>query len=87
MSQQCQDCHGTTVWSNGTFQHTFPITSGEHRNMACFDCHNNASNRVAFSCIDCHEHRQTKMNSEHQGVNNYVWASASCYQCHPNGRH
>ncbi|MCA8966160.1 MAG: hypothetical protein H6838_20295 [Planctomycetes bacterium] len=87
MSQQCQQCHGTTVWSNGSFVHTFPITSGAHRNMACFDCHNNAGNRLAFSCIDCHEHRQSKMANDHQGVNGYVWASANCYQCHPNGRH
>jgi hypothetical protein len=87
MSQTCQDCHGTTVWSNGTFQHNFPITSGAHRNIPCFDCHNNASNRTAFSCIDCHEHRQSSMNSKHSGVNNYAWVSARCYQCHPNGRH
>ena len=66
--------------------HQFPITSGPHGSLACFDCHNNAGNRVAFACIDCHEHRQSEANSEHQGVSGYVWASASCYQCHPNGR-
>jgi hypothetical protein len=87
MSQQCQNCHGTTVWSQGTFVHRFPITSGAHGNLACFDCHNNAGNRIAFSCIDCHEHGQTRANDKHQNVAGYVWATANCYQCHPTGRH
>lgn len=64
----------------------FPITSGNHRNFACFGGHNNAGNRVAFSCIDCDEHRQSTTNNDHSGVSGYVWATASCYQCHPNGR-
>jgi len=87
MSQQCQDCHGTTNWGAGNWNHAFPIHSGAHNNMACFDCHNNPANRVQFSCIDCHEHRQSSMNSKHSGVSGYVWASANCYQCHPQGRH
>ncbi|MFM1872988.1 MAG: hypothetical protein RL398_2410 [Planctomycetota bacterium] len=86
MGTQCQQCHGTTAWSTGTFSHAFPITSGKHAGMACFECHNNAANRVQFSCIDCHEHRQSSMASEHQGVSGYTWTSAACYQCHPNGR-
>ena len=86
MGQSCEQCHGTTTWGQGTFVHQFPITTGNHRNLACFDCHNNAGNRVAFSCIDCHEHRQSTTNNDHSGVSGYVWATASCYQCHPNGR-
>lgn len=86
ISQQCLECHNTTTWSQTTFVHRFPITSGDHRNLTCFDCHNNAGNRSLFACIDCHEHRQSEANSEHQNVQGYVWASASCYQCHPQGR-
>ncbi|MBZ0153343.1 MAG: hypothetical protein K8J09_17600 [Planctomycetes bacterium] len=85
MSQQCQDCHTTLSWGSGTWTHQFPITSGDHGNLECFDCHNNPANRLDFSCIDCHEHRQTAMNSEHNGVQGYVWATANCYQCHPTG--
>lgn len=85
MSQQCQDCHGTTNWSAGGWTHHFPIHSGAHNNIACFSCHNNPANRILFSCIDCHEHRQSKMNSEHQGVSGYSWTTAACYQCHPTG--
>jgi len=85
MSQLCEQCHSTTVWGDGNWNHHFPITSGHHSGFACFDCHNNPANRQAFSCIDCHEHRQTAMNSEHQGVLGYTWTTAGCYQCHPTG--
>lgn len=85
MSQQCQQCHNTTAWSTGNWNHQFPINSGNHSGLACFDCHNNPANRPAFSCIDCHEHRQTAMNNKHQGVSGYSWTTAACYQCHPTG--
>lgn len=84
MSQQCQDCHNTTSWGTGNWNHPFPINSGHHH-VSCFTCHNNPANRLLFSCIDCHEHRQSSMNSHHQGVQNYQWVSTACYQCHPNG--
>ncbi|MEZ6016771.1 MAG: hypothetical protein R3F49_16760 [Planctomycetota bacterium] len=83
----CQDCHGTTMWEGATFNHTwFPITSGDHRNFACNECHLVPNNTSTFSCTHCHEHRQSSMAGEHQGVQNYVWQSSACYQCHPDGR-
>jgi hypothetical protein len=85
MSQQCQDCHGITAWRPSTFQHRFPV-SGPHGGIGCFECHTNPASRAAFSCIDCHEHRQSEMNDRHRGVAGYVWATANCYQCHPQGR-
>jgi hypothetical protein len=86
MSQQCEQCHGTVVWSNGTFAHPFPIQSGRHDRLACFDCHDNPGNRVAVSCINCHEHRQSEMANEHGGVPGYTWTTAACLQCHPTGQ-
>lgn len=85
MSQQCQNCHNTSTWGTGNWNHAFPINNGPHGNLACFDCHNNAANRPAFSCIDCHEHRQSAMDNDHDEVSGYVWASANCYACHPTG--
>ena len=38
------------------------------------------------ACIECHEHRQSEMDDEHERVTGYVWASPSCYGCHPDGR-
>lgn len=86
LSQQCEQCHSTTVWGDGNWNHQFPITTGNHSGLACFDCHNNAANRVAFSCIDCHEHNQNSTNQDHQGVSGYTWTTAGCYQCHLDGR-
>ena len=78
---------GTARWGSGSFSHRFPITNGPHGGLACTTCHTTPGNYAAFSCIDCHAHRQSAMANEHDEVGGYVWASANCYQCHPNGRH
>ncbi len=83
----CQDCHGTTMWTGAMFDHIwFPIVGGDHGGFTCTECHQVPGNTSQFSCTHCHEHRQTEMAYEHQGVSGYVWLSAECYQCHPNGQ-
>ena len=87
----CETCHTTSVWNPSTFEHDgqyFPIYSGEHRGEwnLCSDCHTNQSDYGIFSCIDCHEHNKSEMDSEHNGVNDYVYSSIACYDCHPNGK-
>jgi hypothetical protein len=82
----CEDCHTTDDWDNATFSHSFPITSGKHRNFACSQCHLQPTNFQVFSCTHCHEHRQSKMDDEHQGEPGYVWESNACYSCHPDGQ-
>ncbi len=81
----CEQCHNTRTWGDGNFTHAFPITSGAHSGMACVNCHVNGIG-TTFECIQCHTHRQSAMQSEHNGVSGYQWVSARCYQCHPNGR-
>lgn len=87
----CSDCHTNSAWAPSTFNHDaqhFPIYSGEHRNEwnnNCLTCHTVPGNFASFSCIDCHEHNQTSMNQEHQGVANYSWNSQRCFECHPDG--
>ncbi len=87
----CDDCHTTAAWRPSTFNHDqqyFPIYSGKHRNEwnnNCLSCHTVPGNFATFSCIDCHEHNQTSMNQEHQGVANYQWNSQRCFDCHPDG--
>jgi hypothetical protein len=84
----CQTCHTTSGWSGATFNHTwFPITSGPHGGRACADCHTNPSNYQVFYCLNCHAHEQAAMDSKHRGRTGYVYNSANCYSCHPNGRH
>lgn len=82
----CAQCHRPTRWTDATFDHAFPIRSGRHAGLACTTCHTTPGNFTAFSCIDCHVHGQAAMADRHDEVGGYVWASASCYQCHPDGR-
>lgn len=89
--QDCESCHSTVNWDDANFNHDaqwFPIYSGEHRNewASCSECHPNASNYQVFTCISCHEHSQSEMNGEHDDVRGYVYDSAACYDCHPDGR-
>ncbi len=83
-STACEGCHGTTSWLGAVFNHSFPITNGDHGGFACTECHLNIGSN-AFSCTHCHEHRESEANSEHQGVSGYVWQSQACFNCHPNG--
>ena len=80
----CETCHrGTdTSWSQGTFTHRFPITSGKHK-FACAQCHTTPSYQV-FTCLTCHS--KSEMDSQHRNRNGYRYDSLTCYGCHPTGR-
>ena len=84
LATYCTRCHGTLAWRPSTFTHRFPRT-GDH-NVSCAECHRDPTNVAVFSCTHCHAHRQSEMADKHSGVGGYAWVSASCYQCHPNGR-
>ena len=67
----------------------FPIFSGAHAGAwgDCRTCHSTPSNRKEFTCLNCHDHSRERMDDKHLGeVQGYVYDSAACYQCHPNGR-
>ncbi len=86
----CQSCHSQNAWKPATWDHDgqfFPIYSGKHKGKwnTCSECHTVQTNFSVFSCIDCHEHRKTEMDSEHQGISGYIYASNECYSCHPRG--
>ncbi|MCF8306926.1 MAG: hypothetical protein K9G57_14850 [Ignavibacteriales bacterium] len=86
----CEECHSQSAWIPSTFNHDqqyFPIYSGKHDDEwnLCSDCHTVAGNFSIFSCIDCHEHRQSEMDNEHEGVQGYIYNSIACYDCHPDG--
>ena len=84
--ETCQQCHNTSDWDDASFNHTFPINSGDHRNFDCMECHQTPSNYLMVSCTHCHDHRQSEMDDEHDDVSNYVWSSPACVNCHPDGR-
>lgn len=89
--QECEQCHTLIPgWRPASFSihdQYFPIYSGEHNGewSACSDCHSNQGSFNQFSCIDCHEHNQSDMNEEHEGVSGYSYNSLACYGCHPTG--
>lgn len=89
-SDACLDCHPTG--DRGSFtdhdNQFFPIFSGAHRNewTDCTDCHQVPLDRTQFTCLSCHEHNQSSMDDKHLGeVDGYVYESAACLECHPNG--
>ena len=89
-SADCLFCHPRG--EKGDFEEHdtlyFPIYTGDHRGEwgACSECHTNSKNAQEFSCLTCHEHSKTEMDDEHKDENQYVYDSAACYDCHPNGK-
>lgn len=85
-STECVDCHlkNHLLWSQAVFNHSFPINSGDHRNLDCSDCHQ-SSNYKDFTCISCHQHDKNRMDSKHKKVTGYSYDSQACYSCHPQG--
>jgi hypothetical protein len=84
----CDNCHraSDTTWTQGTFNHRFPITSGPHR-VSCTTCHQGGGSFQTFTCLVCHEHDRARMDDKHKERAGYRYDSLACYSCHPNGRH
>jgi hypothetical protein len=82
----CESCHRSsdTSWTQGTFTHRFPITSGPHR-TACANCHTTSGSYAVFNCLNCHN--RTETDGHHRNIGGYRYESVACYGCHPNGRH
>jgi cytochrome c1 len=84
----CASCHTEQSWVPSTFDHDadhFPIYDGEHEGEwdACMDCHPVAGNFAIFSCTNCHTQNNTA--EDHDEVDDYIWESNACLQCHPDG--
>jgi len=81
----CDNCHRATdtSWTQGRFDHRFPITSGPHR-QPCSACHQSSTTFQTFSCVGCHQRGTT--DEHHREVAGYRYDSLACYSCHPNGR-
>ena len=79
----CALCHTTSSWLGATFNHTWFDTHHGGANGVCSTCHTNPSNYAVFTCTNCHTKSRT--DSDHQGVQGYVYNSVNCYACHKNG--
>jgi Zn finger protein HypA/HybF involved in hydrogenase expression len=85
----CGECHTTKTWNTVKYkQHDahFGIYSGNHKGTwtKCNECHTNNTSYKA-DCLSCHEHSKSKTDQQHRGKDDYVYNSAACISCHPNG--
>jgi hypothetical protein len=86
-SLDCDRCHlpSHKTWNQAMFIHRFPIKSGRHAHLECFDCHPSA-NRRDFSCLNCHDHEKRQMDQKHRNISGYVYQSQACLACHFHGK-
>ncbi|MCB2229667.1 hypothetical protein KQH82_03055 [bacterium] len=90
-STACYDCHPTGEKGEFTAHDAefFPIFSGRHAGEwdDCSTCHTVPLDRSQFTCFSCHAHDQAETDGHHIGeVQDYVYESSACYECHPDGR-
>ncbi len=93
----CADCHTETDWAPAplpTHDIVFLVSSGDHKEYQCADCHTDAAAWSRYTCTGCHdnEHTLSRMNAEHSDVGDYGSTLASfptpdqgCLDCHPRG--
>ena len=85
-STQCAVCHTTTAWTPAEFplaHDAIPIDHGAEEQMpSCKTCHPTDVN--TYSCYGCHEHSESRVQGEHEGLP--AAELADCIRCHPGGR-
>ena len=81
----CENCHDTTNWMNGKFDHSSTgwALTGSHTvpPRACTDCHiNNNYNITVTTCVSCHQndYNQAKSPVDHVGAH----FPTTCESCH-----
>ena len=91
-TKQCESCHSTETWQQGNYyEHgaCFPITSGNHSNIRCIDCHKRvpkalgACNSNSVNCINCHACSKHPNKDKAPG---FFCSNSRCINCHPDGR-
>jgi hypothetical protein len=91
-SPDCLKCHGDgQVNTVAAHQAPFPIQKGSQtHDTVCLQCHTSmrtdktfAADFSTFACTGCHA--KTPTDTAHAAVTGYVYASPSCYSCHPAG--
>jgi len=77
----CESCHTTSGWEGANFSHDstgFALT-GQHRTLACAECHKNGYAGTPRDCYSCHK-------ADYDGTNDPNHAAAgfptACQNCH-----
>ncbi len=80
-SHDCTQCHNTSGWGNGTFNHNptrFPLT-GAHVSLPCISCHANGYQNTPYDCYGCHQTNYNMVPDPNHVQNNF---NHDCTQCH-----
>lgn len=79
---QCQNCHSTTRWQGGTYNHSataFPLT-GAHIPTPCISCHaNKVYKGLPATCVSCH---LTDYNTTTNPAHGAASLPTTCQSCH-----
>jgi predicted CXXCH cytochrome family protein len=76
----CEDCHSTTAWKPGTFNHTttgFALTGGHLRVVQCSSCHKGSVTTTRPECLSCHQVQYD--NAKDHKAQSYP---TDCKMCH-----
>jgi len=82
--QTCEQCHNTTNWGSGTFDHSttgFALV-GAHTSLLCTQCHVNGNYHLTSAnttCISCH---QADYNGTNNPPHSQVGFPTTCDSCH-----
>jgi hypothetical protein len=82
--QTCDQCHTTTNWGSGTFDHSttgFTLT-GAHTALQCSQCHVNGNYGLTSAnttCVSCH---QTDYNNTNAPPHSTSGFPTTCDTCH-----
>jgi hypothetical protein len=82
--QTCDQCHTTTSWGNGTFDHSTTgwALTGAHTTLQCVQCHVNGNYSLTSAntaCVSCHQTDYTNTNNPNHAQ---VGFPTTCDVCH-----
>lgn len=89
----CQRCHLPTRFDRARFEDheaCFQILGGEHRGIACLDCHSTLTGATVTgacetrtaACSGCHQHACETSDRIHGEVPGYQCKDRKCWECH-----
>ena len=76
----CENCHNTTAWKPGTFNHGstgFTLTGGHLRVQQCSECHKGTVLTARPECLSCHQVQYD--NARNHKTQSYP---VDCRMCH-----
>lgn len=83
----CATCHTPHGWQPAKMaNHSFPITTGKHKNLQCGQCHQQPSDFKQFTCMSGNCHPKGETDGHHDEEPGYQYSAPKCLFCHPNGK-